>query len=412
LKLSCCLHFVIIMQVLKKAHNSLKSQELNMGKLKAKALGPVDASVASIMSVRDKCLNEFTEYRKTKEDSVLRDQKEASESSSSSTSKDPYMCLRRYMKSVNELHNVQASYPQKVVQAANSVREADMKSTKELQETLISMLAAQKDYYIQRVQSIETLTKSVEDINVEEDHKLFGKELAWIEIGETAKVCIIEFEPKPIGLVFRNRVVIEVVKGSQAEMKGVNLGWQILAIDGKRSPPDHRTIEVLLRKLLQAGRKIKIKFGKNLGKSEPFYRQPPPERENKNIENLLQSEVIHTGQLQYFQRGLFGGWGECQGVVTKRGKLHIFKSGKTLAKASLIVSINLKMSRITTGETMEEFIVVEQQSGMLFGSKEVSHRVKSGNDAEWKVNINKYAKPEPNTAPEEATVSAVEKAAK
>mmetsp|Transcript_15571 Transcript_15571/g.38408 ORF Transcript_15571/g.38408 Transcript_15571/m.38408 type:complete len:637 (-) Transcript_15571:309-2219(-) len=357
-----------------------KASSLN--RLKISAFAGVKRMIDKIKNDREKCMTEFTEYRKLKEawDGEQNKLKNAV------GTRDAYACLREYQSTVQAMKNGQNNYPHMIVQAAKDIEDADIKRNKELQEGLLEVLQAERSYLLQRLQRNETMTKSVEAVIPEQDYKLFGDELvSYCQIvkGDDSKVKEITFEPKPFGMSFRNRIVIDVVQGSQAEAKGVCPGWHILRIADKRSPPDHKSIQEVITLLIQANSRrnvpITITFGKKLDGGEPFFRLPPPDRDDQIVSLLLENELVYSASIEYLQAGcISNAWTKCKGFVTKTGNLHMYQDNET---KTFVVSIDLKQSTAEAGEE-KTFVLNEKQFG-LFGSKIVVHQLKSPECANW-----------------------------
>uniref|UniRef100_A0A7S0D1N3 PDZ domain-containing protein n=1 Tax=Amorphochlora amoebiformis TaxID=1561963 RepID=A0A7S0D1N3_9EUKA len=352
-----------------KQHQALLSHADQMGKFKNTVGIPVKALKEKINQSRQTCLKHFTKYRQVKD----------VEAKGTKLPEEPFLCLLKYQQAANGLDREEAGYLPAINEAARSMKDADAKRIRHLQTAIATMLQAEKTYHLQRIQRIEALLKASESINAEADYKMFSSELNWVGAGDPSKVKEIKFQPTELGLVFINRVVTEVKSGSQAEKLGVVPGWHMLQIDGKTTPPTHRQTEVILAQLKKSGRTISIKFGKTLNESDPFYRQPPPTRDAKLMQTLLDNEVAYKGNISV-KSGIMGNWMECTGVISTTGKLHVFK--KNLLE-QVHVSISLVDSEMEVKSAQSGEILLKETQAGIFGSKLVKHCIKVDNPSEW-----------------------------
>lgn len=74
---------------------------------------------------------------------------------------------------------------------------------------------------------------------------------------------IIRFEPRPIGIIYKGNTIVYVEPNSQATIAGVQIGWQILTINGNTQPSDENAISMTIERAKQDRASINIVFCKN-----------------------------------------------------------------------------------------------------------------------------------------------------
>lgn len=78
--------------------------------------------------------------------------------------------------------------------------------------------------------------------------------------GKNEKEVKVVFEPGIIGFAFCRTKVIDVGPGSQAERKGVRIGWRVIGINDIILPKDDHSIEKILGESRDKGKKVQFTF--------------------------------------------------------------------------------------------------------------------------------------------------------
>lgn len=74
----------------------------------------------------------------------------------------------------------------------------------------------------------------------------------------------VTFEPRPFGIQYEGNMITDVVRQSQADIKGVKIGWAIMSVNGETNIPDGRYITQLFNQAKQANKSTTICFGKQV----------------------------------------------------------------------------------------------------------------------------------------------------
>jgi len=306
-------------------------------------------------------------------------------------SDDPFLAFETYKRQVISLHKQQASYNAIMGQVMAEFESRECTRARNLRALMLEVVSTQKGLFENAALMCAQAVAKLSSVNLEDDLLRFRHSGGLLHNPHTQSIS---FEPKSFGMDFKDNLITGIRSGSQAEKKGVKVGWRILKINEKNAPATHKDIASLLETLKKAGSTIKVSFGKKT--SGIIFEHPPPRRNTQHIQILSNAECATVGELSRMSKTMgFTSWTKMYCVITFSGNMHILNSSEAVSPHS---SIQLHQSIIRLAPKVDQhaFEIEEATSG-FFGSGIKIHTFRTKTEpalVDWMCEIKKFLKSE------------------